>query len=115
MMLTKRDHIDRTRRLKAADKQLLACKGLNVVQLGDSVQWSETPRSGARWTDSENGDLLTLFHSAIKRALITPKQEKLGASDLALIAWHFGRTANAINEQLYKLLGPRSYYDSIDI
>ena len=115
MVLTRSDHIDRTRRLKTADKLILACKGPNVAQLGDSVQWSKTPRSGARWTDSENGDLLTLFHSALNRALLTLKQEKLGAGDLALIAWRFGRTANAINEQLYKLLGPKSYHDNIDI
>lgn len=114
MAITVLDHIDRTRKLKKADEHVQTVCGCNT-SLGHAALWSVTPRSGARWSGMENDELLRLCDQAYASYAHVDMNQKLSAKDLAVMAWHFGRSANAINEQLYKLLGSREYFKRIEI
>ena len=112
--MTKFDHIERGRRLKLADKHIRAVRGCNT-ELGVAALWGVSPRIGARWSEEESDELLRQFYLLHTRTMSSSTKKKLNATDMATLAWNFGRTASAINEQLYKLLGWRDYFERIEI
>ena len=82
--------------LKEADAFVLKQLGPNR-SFAHAIEWSNTPRSGARWTAEENESLIYALVQANRTIPV------LGARELAVQAWHHGRTANAVHEQLKKL------------
>ena len=98
----------RTRILKAADAKVLKSNGPNTA-LGYPTKWSIACRNGARWADGENNEL-THAVAQLHAEFCMHEKKRLNADHVALIAWRHGRTANAVNDQLYKLLGTKMYF-----
>ena len=109
MWLSKRDHALRTMILKHADNAMQVERGRNK-NLGLPSEWSIASRSGAKWTEEENNALSV----AVQTLYIERLRQPLGAMEIAQLAWKIGRTANAVNEQLYKLYG-KGYFNMIKI
>lgn len=108
--LTMQEHAARTTALKNADRAVQFQWGRNH-SLGLPTEWSNASRSGARWTEEENNAL-----SAAVETLYNDRQKQpLGALEIAQLAWKIGRSANAVNEQLYKLFHGKSYFRMIKI
>lgn len=105
--LTRQEHARRYTALKNAGLKVQAVRGVNTG-LGVCAQWGPTPRSGARWSDEENEALLVLLLEK------SENRPKIGPTEIAELGWEIGRTANAVSEQLKKLLG-RAYYERIEI
>ena len=108
--LTKNDHAARTTALKKADKAVQFAWGRNNG-LGLPSEWSSASRSGARWTEEENNALSV----AVQTLYIERQRQPLGAMEIAQLAWKIGRTANAVNDQLYKLFKGRGYFRLVEI
>lgn len=90
--------------LKRAEAQVQREKGEND-KLGVASLWGPTPRAGAYWGNLENDELVSLF-----RDKIPENGTKLGVRAIAELAWELGRSANATETQLKKLIGFREFY-----
>ena len=84
--------------LKRAEEKVYRERGENT-KLGVCANWGPNPRSGARWSNLENDELRLQF-----RDKIPENGQPLGPRAIAEIAWEFGRSASAVNEQLRKVL-----------
>jgi hypothetical protein len=95
------EHLQRFFRLKDAERKL---KLGPPVHLGVSVEWGQTPRAGARWSSTEQDELIRRF-----RGLLERPQVQLTAEDIARLAWHFGRSSSSIDTKLGELLRQEYY------
>lgn len=101
------EHRHRYGRLKSFEQRFREQRGPNV-EFGRAAHWSETPRSGAKWTEPELIELLTHF-----RDLIPENGTMMSFKQLCELAWHHGRTAAAIEQKLLEVIGHRAYYEHV--
>ena len=106
--LTPAEHARRYSLLKQAQAQVQRLRGEND-KLGVCSLWGPTPRSGATWSNLENAELILMFRDKIPES-----GAKLNATAIAELAWELGRSANAVNEQLRKLLRGE-YYKHVEL
>ncbi len=92
-------------RLKRAEAKFRAESG--KFQGGNSLwnDWSERPRSGARWTSEELIAVETMLEQMTQHTFAP-----LNEVHLCHIAWRHGRSANAVREKLAEHLGFKRYY-----
>lgn len=105
-----RSHDEHRRRygeLKAFEQNFRSKRGPNV-EFGRAAHWSETPRSGARWSEAELAELISHF-----RDLIPENGTQMSFKQLCELAWHHGRTAAAIEQKLLETIGHRAYYEHV--
>lgn len=89
------------RLLKKLEKQFYLKNGPNR-DLGAAAEWGTTPRSGAKWSFSEFGDLMVSI-----KTLRDQRGDKLDLNDIVHLAWKHGRSATAVQDKLFK---ERKYY-----
>ena len=65
----------------------------------------------ARGQDGQNNALSV----AVETLYNDRQKQPLGALEIAQLAWKIGRSANAVNEQLYKLFHDKGYFRMIKI
>lgn len=95
--------MQRARTLKSAEKQYRARRGPNPLL----PTWTDTPRSGARWSEAEEDELKSLV------ARWTANGDKLTPWNIADLAWLFGRSADAIDQRLKSILGWPDYNSAV--
>lgn len=101
------EHRHRYGKLKGFEEQFRRERGPNL-EFGRAAHWSETPRSGAKWSPIEEAELVLHF-----RDLIPENGQLISLKQLCELAWHHGRTAASIEQKLLKLLGHRVYYEQV--
>lgn len=98
------DHYLRYRLLKRADL-CVQQRGRNT-ELGKPAEWSNHCRSGARWNAYENEHLMRMVRERADPTLY--------AVQIAELAWELGRTANAVCDQLYKIMPKKEFFSKIN-
>jgi hypothetical protein len=58
------EHSQRYRKLKAYEERFRQERGPNT-EFGRAAYWSETPRSGAKWTPLEDAELILHFRDLV--------------------------------------------------
>jgi hypothetical protein len=96
-------HIKHTNLLKSMDAKYRAMYGANP----SLPLWGNKPRSGARWSEEEEADLLARLGSM--------PRGPLGTWELCELGWHHGRSSAGIELHLKKLLGPRAFFSHFPI
>lgn len=76
--------------LKSFEQRFRANRGPNLG-FGRAAHWSETPRSGAKWSETEEAELVQHF-----RDLVPENGTMMSFKQLCELAWHHGRTAASI-------------------
>lgn len=101
--------IQRNNSLKRADREVFAHLGKNE-QFGIASSWGQHVRGGARWSKEETDDLLMRANE-----MSTAGNRLLTHHDLAALAWIHGRSASAVDSQLYKVLGFKNFSKLVKI
>jgi hypothetical protein len=99
------DAIRRTQVLKSAEARYRALRGANPLL----PNWTDKPRSGAKWSEAEEADLLMLVTRSVD------SDDKLTPWRIAELAWLHGRSADAIDQRLKTILGYRDYAAAVVI
>jgi hypothetical protein len=81
---TPREHRFRYGSLKAYEQRFRQARGPNL-EFGRAAHWSETPRSGAKWSELECQDLISHF-----RDLIPEDGRQMSFRQLCELAWNHG-------------------------
>jgi hypothetical protein len=95
----------RQRELKSVEQRYRASRGANPLL----PNWTDKPRSGAKWSEAEEADLLVL----VKR--VTDAGDKLTPWKIAELGWLHGRSADAIDTRLKSILSYRDYAAAVVI
>jgi hypothetical protein len=95
----------RTRELKSVESRYRALRGANPLL----PNWTDTPRSGAKWSEAEEADLLMLVARSVDSG------DKLTPWRIAELAWLHGRSADAVDRRLKTILSYRDYAAAVVI
>lgn len=97
-------HIKHTNLLKSMDAKYCSMYGANPSM----PPWGSKPRSGARWSEEEEVDLL-------ERLDLMSKASLLGTWELCELGWHHGRSSAGIELHIKKLIGKKAFFSIFPI